>query len=220
MAPVGVESSRACDDLCPCLPSHEHVPCSALSLFMTTTTTATTTTTTTTTSTSTIAPTALQDASAKSTLAWQADLEALFHRAKDRFPDVVWALLTEEDAEPTGEEVYGHKGIASVYFSSPSHPFLLLPIRIALPLSAIRGIWTYLNSQLLYTPALHQVSRHDISPFALPPHYLQAPWMYIPQPGFLPSPLSLLPLVPKSPPYLAPLRPFAPHHPSHKARMG
>ncbi|KAI0001219.1 hypothetical protein BJV77DRAFT_1155627 [Russula vinacea] len=84
---------------------------------MTTTTTATTTTTTTTTSTSTIAPTALQDASAKSTLAWQADLEALFHRAKDRFPDVVWALLTEEDAEPTGEEVYGHKAI--VYARAP-----------------------------------------------------------------------------------------------------
>jgi hypothetical protein len=186
---------------------------------MTTTTTATTTTTTTTTSTSTIAPTALQDASAKSTLAWQADLEALFHRAKDRFPDVVWALLTEEDAEPTGEQVYGHKGIASAYFSSPSHPFLLLPIRHALPISAIRGIWTYLNLQLLYTPALHQASRRDISPFALPPHYLQAPWTYILQTGFLPSPLSLLPLVPKSHPYLAPLRPFAPHHPSHKARV-
>ena len=80
---------------------------------MTTTTTATTTTTTTTTSTSTIAPTPLQHATRKSTLAWQADLEALFHRAKDRFPDVVWALLTEEDAEPTGEQVYGHKGISS-----------------------------------------------------------------------------------------------------------
>ena len=99
------------DDLCPCLPSHEHVPNSALSLFMTTTTTTTTTTSATTTSTSTIAPTPLQDATAKSTLSWQTHLEALFHRAKDRFPDVVWALLTEGDAEPTGEQVYGHKGI-------------------------------------------------------------------------------------------------------------
>ena len=77
----------------------------------TTTTTTTTTTSATTTSTSTIAPTPLQDAAAKSTQAWQTDLEALFHRAKDRFPDVVWALLTEGDAEPTGEQVYGHKGI-------------------------------------------------------------------------------------------------------------
>ncbi|KAF8268918.1 hypothetical protein EI94DRAFT_1799823 [Lactarius quietus] len=61
--------------------------------------------------------TPLQDASLKSTLAWQSDLEALFHRAKDRFPDVVWALLTEEDGEPTGEQVYGHKAI--VYARAP-----------------------------------------------------------------------------------------------------
>ncbi len=87
----------------------------------TTTTTTTTTTSATTTSTSTIAPTPLQDATAKSTLAWQTDLEALFHRAKDRFPDVVWALLTEGDAEPTGEQVYGHKGI------------YLRPLSISLP---------------------------------------------------------------------------------------
>lgn len=112
------------DDLCPCLPSHEHVPNSSLSLFMTTTTTTTTTTTSaTTTSTSTIAPTPLQHATAKSTLSWQTDLEALFHRAKDRFPDVVWALLTEGDAEPTGEEVYGHKGICLplLSISLPAH---------------------------------------------------------------------------------------------------
>ncbi len=59
--------------------------------------------------------TPLQDATLKSTLAWQSDLEALFHRAKDRFPDVVWALLTEEDGEPTGEQVYGHKGTFRTY---------------------------------------------------------------------------------------------------------
>lgn len=93
----------------------------------TTTTTTTTTTSATTTSTSTIAPTPLQDATAKSTLAWQTDLEALFHRAKDRFPDVVWALLTEGDAEPTGEQVYGHKGITSAYFLSPSPRTSLKP---------------------------------------------------------------------------------------------
>ena len=55
--------------------------------------------------------TPLQDSTSKSTLAWQSDLESLFHRAKDRFPDVVWALLTEEGGEATGEQVYGHKGI-------------------------------------------------------------------------------------------------------------
>ena len=58
--------------------------------------------------------TPLQDATSKSTVAWQSDLEALFSRAKDRFPDVVWALLTEEDGEPTGEQVYGHKGMHPV----------------------------------------------------------------------------------------------------------
>lgn len=61
--------------------------------------------------------TPLQDATLKSTVAWQTDLEALFTRAKDRFPDVVWALLTEEDGEATGEQVYGHKAI--VYARAP-----------------------------------------------------------------------------------------------------
>jgi hypothetical protein len=120
------------DDLCPCLPSHEHVPNSALSLFMTTTTTTTTTTSATTTSTSTIAPTPLQHATAKSTISWQTDLEALFHRAKDRFPDVVWALLTEGDAEPTGEQVYGHKGIY-LHLLSISLPALLPQTLSTLP---------------------------------------------------------------------------------------
>ncbi len=192
----------------------------------TTATTATTTTTSaTTTSTSTVAPTPLQHATSKSTQAWQADLEALFQRAKDRFPDVVWALLTEEDAEPTGEEVYGHKGIylrllfISPARASPSQPFFLLPVHSAPPLSAICDISTYPNPQLLYTPAPHQASKHDISPSALPPHYLQAPWMYILQLAFLHSPLSLFPLVLKSLPYLALLRPFALHRPSHRVKM-
>ena len=69
----------------------------------------TTMTTTTTTTTSKSTPTPLQDATVKSTVAWQTDLEALFYRAKNRFPDIVWALLTDD--EPTGEQVYGHKGI-------------------------------------------------------------------------------------------------------------
>lgn len=190
----------------------------------TTTTTTTTTTSATTTSTSTIAPPPLQDATAKSTLAWQTDLEALFHRAKDRFPDVVWALLTEGDAEPTGEQVYGHKGITSAYFLSPcprtslKHSLSYLST-LPPPFSAICDISTYPNSQLSYTLALHQASRHDISHFALPPHYLQAPWMYTLHPAFLPSPLSLSPLVPKSPPYLAPPPPFALHRPFHKVKM-
>ncbi|KAI0266571.1 hypothetical protein BC834DRAFT_935617 [Gloeopeniophorella convolvens] len=59
----------------------------------------------------------LQEAVRRSTLAWQADLEALFHRARDRFPDVVWSLLAEEDGEPTGDEVFGHKAI--VYARAP-----------------------------------------------------------------------------------------------------
>ena len=65
---------------------------------------------------------------------------------------------------------------------------------------------------------LHQASKHDISHFALPLHYLQAPWMYILRQAFLPSPLSLFPLVPKSP-YLAPPPPFALHRPFHRVKM-
>lgn len=223
---LSVESRGVrCDDLCPCLPSHEHVPDPTLSLFMTTTTTTTTTTTSaTTTSTSTIAPTPLQGATAKSTTAWQTDLEALFHRAKDRFPDVVWALLTEGDAESTGEQVYGHKGIHLPYFLSPcprtslDPPFLT--IHTPPTFSAICDISTYPNSQLSSTLVLHQASKHDISHFALPPHYLQAPWMCILHPAFLPSPLSHFPLVVlMSPPYLAPPPPSALHRPFHKAKM-
>ena len=184
----------------------------------TTTTTTTTTTSATTTSTSTIVTTPLQHATAKSTGAWQSDLEALFHRAKDRFPDVVWALLTEGDAEATGEQVYGHKGIylPLPFISLPAH---LPQIYAAPPFSAIYDISTYPNSQLSYTLALHQASRHDISRFALPPHYPQAPWMYTLHPAFLPSPLSPFPLALTSPPSLAPPPPFALHRPSHKVKM-
>ena len=163
------------------LPSHEHVPPLAFSLFMTTTTTTTTTTisATTTTSTSTIAPTPLQDATAKSTQAWQTDLEALFHRAKDRFPDVVWALLTEEDAEQTGEQVYGHKGIylrllfislparTPPNFSSLSHPHCSPPSQppvtsrlIRIHSYCIRSRSTKLPSTIfLISPCPHIISR-------------------------------------------------------------
>jgi hypothetical protein len=55
----------------------------------------------------------LQEATKNSTTAWQADLEALFHHAKDRFPDVVWELGgadDDEDDRKDVEEVWGHKG--------------------------------------------------------------------------------------------------------------
>jgi hypothetical protein len=50
----------------------------------------------------------LQEATRNSTSAWQRDLAALFRHAKERFPDVVWEL-TSEDAGV--EEVWGHKGV-------------------------------------------------------------------------------------------------------------
>ena len=61
-----------------------------------------------------IRPPALLEATNKSTAAWQNDLNTLFHRAKDRFPDVVWDLV-DEDAMDEGNgradsEVWGHKG--------------------------------------------------------------------------------------------------------------
>ena len=56
-------------------------------------------------------PPALLEATRNSTLTWQSDLQSLFDHAKDRFPDVVWALVNEtiaDNGEP--EEVWGHKG--------------------------------------------------------------------------------------------------------------
>lgn len=69
-------------------------------------------------------PPGLQEATKKSTTAWQEDLESLFHHTKDRFPDVVWELIGDDD-EPRKavEEIYGHKGV--FYFSNwhSSRPF-------------------------------------------------------------------------------------------------
>ncbi|RDB30179.1 hypothetical protein Hypma_012352 [Hypsizygus marmoreus] len=62
---------------------------------------------------------ALQEATKNSTTVWRQDLEALFHHAKDRFPDVVWEVGAGEDDEDDGkiEEVWGHKAI--VYARAP-----------------------------------------------------------------------------------------------------
>lgn len=62
-----------------------------------------------------VRPPALKEATAKATTVWQDDLQQLFHRAKDRFPDVVWDLIDEDtlDAEP--EEVWGHKGVQNKF---------------------------------------------------------------------------------------------------------
>ena len=57
------------------------------------------------------APPALLEATRNSTTAWQDDLQALFDDAKGRFPDVVWELHADENAQGNGvEEVWGHKG--------------------------------------------------------------------------------------------------------------
>lgn len=57
-------------------------------------------------------PPALQEATARSTALWQDDLQALFEQAKDRYPDVVWELLDEDDSKGARtEEVWGHKGM-------------------------------------------------------------------------------------------------------------
>ena len=57
-------------------------------------------------------PPTLAEMTNKSTSTWQEDLQTLFHRAKDRFPDIVWDLV-DEDAidDSSNEEVWGHKGI-------------------------------------------------------------------------------------------------------------
>jgi len=61
-----------------------------------------------TTTTTSISSPGLQEATKQSTTVWRANLEELFHHAKDRFPDVVWEV---GDEEGDGEEVWGHKGL-------------------------------------------------------------------------------------------------------------
>ncbi|KAJ2912999.1 hypothetical protein MD484_g7423, partial [Candolleomyces efflorescens] len=89
-------------------------------------------------------PPSLQESVRLSTVTWQKDLQDLFKHAKDRFPDVVWELVGEDDDEmeiangmvgigavggdrvssalsklppPGGDEVWGHKAI--VYARAP-----------------------------------------------------------------------------------------------------
>lgn len=72
----------------------------------------------------------LQEATKNSTTVWQADLEALFHHAKDRFPDVVWELggaeADDDDDDIVDrknvEEVWGHKGEPHRVASARSGP--------------------------------------------------------------------------------------------------
>ena len=56
-------------------------------------------------------PPTLAEATNKSTSTRQEDLQTLFHRAKDHFPDVVWDLV-DEDAmdDSSNEEVWGPRG--------------------------------------------------------------------------------------------------------------
>lgn len=44
---------------------------------------------------------------------WRKDLQTLFERAKERFPDVVWELGDNDDPDSV-EEVWGHKGVVAV----------------------------------------------------------------------------------------------------------
>ncbi|KIY46654.1 hypothetical protein FISHEDRAFT_46946 [Fistulina hepatica ATCC 64428] len=64
-----------------------------------------------------LAPPSLQEATKSSTDTWHQHLELLFHEAKDRFPDVVWELVDDEDKQHVEAEVWGHK--AMVYARAP-----------------------------------------------------------------------------------------------------
>ena len=77
----------------------------------------------------TVAPPGLQEATRHATLTWQDDLKALFDHTKERFPDVVWELLDENDnAAKTIEEVWGHKGERSCFVCAQSRvPLALRP---------------------------------------------------------------------------------------------
>ena len=56
-------------------------------------------------------PPTLAEMTNKSTSTWQEDVQTLFHRTKDRFPDIVWDLV-DEDAmdDSSNEEFWGHQG--------------------------------------------------------------------------------------------------------------
>lgn len=59
----------------------------------------------------TTSPPALLEAIRNSTVAWQEDLQSLFNHAKERFADVVWELVDENNDKQQGvDEVWGHKG--------------------------------------------------------------------------------------------------------------
>ncbi|KAL5523343.1 hypothetical protein ACEPAF_1610 [Sanghuangporus sanghuang] len=89
-------------------------------------------------------PPALLEAAKRSTVSWQEDLQVLFHRAKDRFPDVVWDLVDEDamdDGDNNGsEEVWGHKAIvyarAPPTFQARYFSFRPPPISSPLPFAA------------------------------------------------------------------------------------
>ena len=75
---------------------------------------------------STSLPPGLQEATKKSTISWQHDLESLFHHTKDRFPDVVWELVGDDSDDVDGprapaDEIYGHKG-RFCYFLTVAFP--------------------------------------------------------------------------------------------------
>lgn len=61
------------------------------------------------------APPSLQEATKNSTQAWQQHLAALFHHCKDRFPDVVWDITSEDD-DGVMEQVWGHKGSHFLFY--------------------------------------------------------------------------------------------------------
>lgn len=62
-----------------------------------------------------VRPPSLHEATKRSTSAWQEDLQALYHHAKDRFPDVVWELCDDDNMDAEVEEVWGHKGSSSFW---------------------------------------------------------------------------------------------------------
>jgi hypothetical protein len=61
----------------------------------------------------------LYEANAHSSNVWRADLKNLFDHAKERYADVVWTVIAEDETE--GEDIYGHKGMStSSSFSATS----------------------------------------------------------------------------------------------------
>ena len=130
-------------------------------------------------------PPSLQSSIQTSTSTWQTNLHSLFKLAKERFPDVVWELMADEDdidAAHVPEEVWGHKGpslclvrfnilfnllcVAAIVYARapPSFQARYFSFRPA-PIGTPSELLTSPNGTLNGQSALSLSDFHDLTPY-------------------------------------------------------